>query len=517
MTSSLYAADRTDVPLKNWGGFSIQRSWVYDALEKIVLAGLAERVVLNTKPLSRVEAARVVAEAVRRIRDDQYGDYNHRGYLEETVYHLVEEFGPELAEMGVRTPLNREARRGFLSFRPVEHTQFGIGLSSRSRRLINDFGQFDEKGGNPSAAFDGRVQLGDYLSFYYEPQVSWDAESYEAKLMSGYTKFTFRNIELMAGRESVWWGPGYRGSMSFSNNAFPLDQVRVGSAEPFRLPWYFKLLGPIKISTFVAQLDEHRDFPNAKVSGLRIALAPRPRLEIGFNRIFQFGGDGKPSVKPAKFIDLFFFRRGCDEETPDNPLCINNVLSIDATVRLPDVNRYIPLARDMALYFDFGWDDTQGGDIIPQKPGGIAGIFLTGFLGDPQMDFRFEYARTSNIQFNHVVYTSGFTNRGAVLSHFIGTDGRDIYARVSRWMNRDLHLGLQASHSQIGRVTSSVGAPKEQRTGFGFDVSYRFSNQSSLFLGYEFAKVKDRDFVLGKSANDHLFQLEFSRSFDFEW
>ena len=98
------AFDRANVPLKNWGGFSIYRSWVYDALEKIVLAGLAEEVLLNSKPLSRVEAARIVAQAVRRLEWDKYGDYNHRGYLEELLYQLVREFGPELAEMGIKTP-----------------------------------------------------------------------------------------------------------------------------------------------------------------------------------------------------------------------------------------------------------------------------------------------------------------------------------------------------------------------------------------------------------------------------
>ncbi|HHT9130111.1 MAG TPA: hypothetical protein ACFYEC_04505, partial [Candidatus Brocadiaceae bacterium] len=40
----LHAADRTNVPLKNWGGFSVNRSWIYDALEKVVLAGLADQV-----------------------------------------------------------------------------------------------------------------------------------------------------------------------------------------------------------------------------------------------------------------------------------------------------------------------------------------------------------------------------------------------------------------------------------------------------------------------------------------
>jgi hypothetical protein len=41
----LLAFDRSNVPLKNWGGFAVQRSWIYDGLEKLVLAGFAEEVI----------------------------------------------------------------------------------------------------------------------------------------------------------------------------------------------------------------------------------------------------------------------------------------------------------------------------------------------------------------------------------------------------------------------------------------------------------------------------------------
>ena len=37
------AEDRTNLPLKNWGGFSLYRDAVYDDLERLVTAGLADR------------------------------------------------------------------------------------------------------------------------------------------------------------------------------------------------------------------------------------------------------------------------------------------------------------------------------------------------------------------------------------------------------------------------------------------------------------------------------------------
>ena len=62
------ADDRTNIPLKNWGGFSLYRDAAYDDLERLVASGLADRAILNTKPINRTEAARMVARAIERIR-----------------------------------------------------------------------------------------------------------------------------------------------------------------------------------------------------------------------------------------------------------------------------------------------------------------------------------------------------------------------------------------------------------------------------------------------------------------
>ncbi len=515
------AFDRTNVPLKNWGGFAVNRSWVYDALEKVVLAGLADQVLLNTKPLTRVEAARIVAQAVRKIKWDQSGNYNHRGYLENLLYQLVEEFGSELSEMGVRTPLNREAVPGFFQFKPIKNAQFGIDFATSSQRTVNRFGRALIKGANPSSTLEGSLQIGDFLSFYYQPAFYRDKDSNNGHLLNGYGKLTLWNTEILVGRESIWWGPGFRGSMSFSSNAFPLDQVRLSSAEPFRLPWILKYLGPIKIAGFIGQLDKGRDVSRAKVTGWRIDLAPLSFLELGFSRVFQFDGEGRGSLNPGEYLEVLF---GQGSDDPDSPKNVNNVMALDFTLRIPDVDRYIWVARDLSLYGELGWDDTSDpgfqflflptGSIIPRKPGGIIGILLTGLLGDPKLDFRLEYAKTSDIQFTHNIYTSGFTNRGSVLSHFIGTEGWEIFTRTSRWINKDLLLAFQISHAEIGPTDNSLlGSPREERNSFGFDVSYRISDRSSVFLGYDISLVDNRDFVAGRSGTDNFFRVEFTRSF----
>jgi len=90
--SDATAGDRTNLPLKNWGGLSEFRDAAYDDLERLVTAGLADRVLLNTRPLSRIEAARIVARAIEKIRRDDTGGLNARRDLEPVLDRLMDEF-----------------------------------------------------------------------------------------------------------------------------------------------------------------------------------------------------------------------------------------------------------------------------------------------------------------------------------------------------------------------------------------------------------------------------------------
>lgn len=57
--SDAIVGDHMNVLTKNWGGFSDFRDAIYDDLERLVTAELPDRVLLNTKPPSRIEATRI--------------------------------------------------------------------------------------------------------------------------------------------------------------------------------------------------------------------------------------------------------------------------------------------------------------------------------------------------------------------------------------------------------------------------------------------------------------------------
>jgi len=520
------AGDRTNLPLKNWGGFALHRDAAYDDLERLVTAGLADRTILNTKPLSRVEAARIVARAIERIRRDEEGKLNTRRDLEPVLDRLMAEFKPELAGLGVQIPDGGTAP-GFFSFTPVDRAQVFAGYANQKLSLVNEQGSSFQSGANGGLTFESRLQIGDFLTLYVQPEMLLNEYYAAARLETGYVKLTLFNIELLFGRDSIAWGPSSRNPLLLSNNAKPLDQIRLGSAEPFELPWIGKWIGPMKALIFLAQLEESRDHPHAKLSGMRFTVSPASFLELGMSRVVMFNGDDDPKLPLRKYPEAIFVPSfGNDPAHPEERT--NNLFSVDAELRFRNLDRYFFPSRDLRLYGEFYWDDTCGecgpssgighflaSNFLPagSTVGGSGGVQFFGLFGQDWLDARFEYSQTSRQSYNHSEFTSGYWTRGHVIGDFIGTDGRDIVSRVTARLTPNLMLGFQAERATIGSTVNDFQGPQEKRLGGGIDVSWRFWKRYSLFAQYVVGHVENRRFVRGDDGFDHLVRLELTRSF----
>jgi hypothetical protein len=513
LSSSAGAADRTNVPLRNWDGFAINWHWTYDAIKKLVLAGLADRVVLNTKPMSRLEVARVVAQAINKITGDEGGSYADRRDLEDILYRLLEEFRPELADLGIEAAIQEGKPAGFFQVKPLDKLQVRTAYVKDDADLENNQGDFFRDGVNARLATFSRGQVGDFFSATISPELRIDQQGgVNGRVFEGFGKLTLYNVEAGGGRESLWWGPGFHGSMLFSTNARPFDLVKVGAAEPFTLPWVFNYLGPIKFTYFLGQLEENRDFPHTKLTGMRINLSPASFLELGLSRVVQFNGDGRPSVGVGDYFKILF---GPGSDDPNSVLNNNTLLSADFSLRLPNVGRFLPLFKDLEIYGELGWDDTCCEDIfVPNLPGGIIGIYSPNLFGSSQTELRIEYAATSKIQFNSSIYASGYSLKGRPISHFIGTRGKDFFVRIGRWFGPDVLVGLEFDRAEIGPVQAgTLNLPREKRYAAGLDVSYRFSKTLTLFGAYRYTSSENLDSVPDLDLNNHLLRLEATFSF----
>jgi Capsule assembly protein Wzi len=519
------AFDRTNIPLKNWGGFSEYRDATYDDLERLVTAGLADRTLLNTKPLSRVEAARIVARAIQKIRRDEPDGLNLRRDLEPVLDRLIEEFKVELAALGVQVP-DVVAPPGNFSFTPIDRGQVFSGLATHGFSLVNEQGTSVKRTFNMGLTFESRAQLWDFLTFYIQPELLANEDYTAARLITGYAKLTLWNIELLVGKDSLAWGPGYHNNMLFSPNAAPLEQIRLGSAEPFLLPWIGEWVGPMKAMIFLAQLEERRDHRFAKVSGMRLTFSPATWLELGGSRSVMFDG-GDPWLPVSQYPAAIFNPKFGDvRSNPEERT--NNLFSVDGDLRFRNLDRYYFPSRDLRLYGEFYWDDTCGEcgpssgighffatNFLPagSTVGAVGGIHFLGLFGQDWLDARLEYARTSPQSYNHDQFTQGYWTRGHVIGDFIGTDGRDYFARVTARLAPDLMLGADFDYAIIGNTVQNFPGPKEKRLGGSIDVSYRFWDRYAIFAQYQISDVKNRNFRADDDGIDHLVRVELTRSF----
>jgi hypothetical protein len=509
------AGDRTDLPLRNWGGFAVSRDPAYDDLERLVAAGLGGRTLLSTRPLSRTEAARIVARAVETIRTDRTGAWEGRRDLEPVLDRLMAEFREELAELGV-PGVGPAPARGAVRVLPVDRAQARLAWASRDLTLPNHQGLRLESGLDGGLTFESRLRVGDWLAVYVQPEVLANDEFGAARLAQGYLKLQAWNVELTMGRESLWWGPALGGSLVLSNNAPPLDQVRLGAAEPFELPWVGRWLGPTKLVVFLAQLEARRDHPRARMAGMRATVAPWAFLELGISRTVMFGGEPSPKPDVVDVLRLLFDPPAGDDLARDPQLRSNNVFALDADVRLPNVHRWGLPARDLRLYGEFGWDDTCCETaFVPLKDAlsFLVGVHLFGLFDRPGLELRAEYAESSALSFTHSTFTDGYWTRGHVISHVMGTDGRSALARVTHWLAPGLMVGVEGGVAEIGNTRAGFQGPRERRLGGGLDVSVRLGERFALFAAWHVRRVENRGFRAGEDGVDHVLRLELTRSF----
>ncbi|MCI0371797.1 MAG: capsule assembly Wzi family protein, partial [candidate division NC10 bacterium] len=351
------------------------------------------------------------------------------------------------------------------------------------------------------------------VAAYVRPEGTVNEEASRFRLGETYVKVERWNIELEVGRDSLWWGPGFHGSLILSNNARPLDMVKLASAEAFVLPWIFRYLGPFKVTWFLGQLEKDRDFPHAKLSGLRLNFAPASWAEVGLSRVIQFGGEGRPSPRVGDIPDILSGQRETRLGGPENRLNNNDIFGFDLAFVIRGVDRLVPLARTVQVYAQYYFEDLGTPESAPPYPkhgAVLVGLYLPDLFLSARSDLRLEYAHLGRPWYTHSIYTSGFTLDGRVLGHQVGGDAESLYVRTTRWLTPAWYLGLEGEYRGRG-IDRPVTT--ERTLAFGMDTSYAWSDKFSVFVGYRLSLVENRDFQPRDAELDHLVRFEFTYRF----
>ncbi len=385
--------------------------WSYEALDRLEGFGLIHSALHGTRPYTRLEMARLIHEA---HTEKELQGIKLPPLIEELLRDLDREFRQELPLVGKTTdilqksfikPVNTAQMqyvysdgepRTFINKGPKDRqypgSSAGIVATEGTPLVYNNNGMIYGEGNNFSLQFSSILGYRDFFSAYIEPFIIarqnpaglQDPTDTTVNLLYGYAALTAWNTELQFGRDSLWWGQGFHGDEIVTNNAFPLDMIKLSNPEPTLLPWIFKYLGPFKYVFFLSKEYGYDTPPDANIFGFRINFKPSSIFEMGVSVSAQFGGEGIPSLTPSDFLQLLAGR-----SLPNS----NQLTAFDFRLR-------IPWLRNTQVYLEYGGDDSGFGDyenpwnILMKDIAWMLGLYCPSLTEDGRLDLRVEY--TSN-------------------------------------------------------------------------------------------------------------------------
>jgi Capsule assembly protein Wzi len=515
--------------------------WTYEAIERLTNMGIIDRAMVVTKPYSRKQAAKYVARAIDRIRSDEIRDDDRRVIVEPLVERLMAEFRPELMDLGIiarkRTEPSRAIRYGARLETEVDAFSIGGGQTVRLRE--NRGGEYYANGVQNQTDVRGWLEVGDWAAFMLQPKFISNPKALSrgptvgpltsfndqyAYLREGSLKLTLWNVAVEVGRGTQWWGPGYHGSLLLTDHAFPLDMIKLGSDETFRLPWMFSKLGDWKINSFLARLEGDQTFPHEKLFGLRISYLPAQWLELAVTRLTQFDGGGSGQSFPKTLVDCY--------KNPPNEGGVSNCneqAMFDGRITIPHIPYLVPFTAGMQIYGELGSEDKWNQFPTPNRGAYLLGLYIPQVFSGDTTDLRVEWADTDiarrqsgfpGVWYNNGTFTNGMRQYGFPLGHHMGTDAIDFFIRSTRYLTDDLQIGSNFDYQERQR-----GLPvHERKYEASTDVTWWFSKRSQFSFGYTYQRLYNpgqissmvpfvETFAPNVTANNHLFWTNLAISF----
>jgi hypothetical protein len=501
------------IPIQGFSSANIPiDSWIYTALDRLFASNLIESGFKGTRPYTRIEAARLLSEAI--MNKDKILS-QEKELLEYFLKQLEWEFREELDEN-----YRHSKKSPKIYIKPIRELKIAYNKShgnylsypNINKNEVNQFPLTYNNGGikypehnNVSLEFSTEIKVSENLSFYLHPLFEYkqnihNKEDKSARFHKIYAKFTAYNTELQIGRDSIWWGQGRHGSLILTDNAWPFNMIKISNPTPFLLPWYFRYLGPFKYTFFVTELEEDRTIPDTKLGGFRMNFKPHPRFEIGLSRVAMMGGDGRPDIGMDEILSIFFGDNiaNIDEDTS------NQIAAIDFCYKLPFKWKIFNQAE---FYAEWGGEDEAGG--FPSKAAYIIGIYLPKLTKDGRTDLLLEYAHTHRSWYSHYIYETGYSYKGNILGHHMGGDATDVYFQIGRYLNKKTRIDFEFDYEERGR---NLDDPMEIYQ-FGLNLQYDYSDDLRVYLSYKYGKIDNFNFSSGSDKKNHLYSLAINYNF----
>ena len=482
-------------------------SWVYPALERLQALGYVHSGYLGMRPWTRMECARLLEEA----SDNLPGDRQDSGAVQRLYDALAVEFEDETRRLDGAPNLGASLDSIYTRATQISGTPLRDGYHF-GQTIINDDGRPYEQGFNNIAGFTAHAVAGPfYLSVQGEyqraPAVASDPPSVlnataaadggvtplpdgsstinRFRLLDTSVGFTWRNVQVSFGKQSLWLGPGESGSLLLSNNAAPITMLRINDASPVTIPLLSRILGPLRMDFFVGQLSGQTWIYNPPASaglspGLnpqflvgpnlspqpfihenKISFRPTPNLEFGMGVSAMFGGPGLP-FNWHEFLASYY---GHNANTAINPA--KRFSSFDVTYRIPGLRKWLTLYNDSIV----------GDEISPigsSRPMLNPGFYIPQFPKLENLELRVEGFKDSpglGVMYIDRRFRSGYTNDGNLIGSWIGRQafGGQSWLKYSLSAKSFLQLGYR--HQQVDQFLVQGGHLNDFRVDGAFQLA----------------------------------------------
>ncbi len=443
LTFTLGAAS-TNVPLEDD---------VYDVLARLEAEGVIQSALLSTRPLSRREVARLIMEAERNSSD-------RSPFIQQLVGTLKDRFRDDL---GGGTYMQPEYIKPLDTF----YTRYAYSDSASPDLTYNSDGDLYGRGSNGRVGFSSRVELG-WAALFINPEAAYSGSEDELDVImkKAYGVLNIGGMALEVGKDSQWWGPGRHGSILLSNNAEPMRIVKISNPHPVLLPWIFRYLGPFNFTLFATELEKDRYVPEPYLWGMRLVFKPVPYFEAGLQRTAILGGEGRSEDLETWWESFSGMGENPAVDIAGDP---EGVEAGDQRVGC-DIKLTIPFGfQPLQFYAEGAGEDEAGG--LPTKWAYLGGLYLPRLLGVEAAELRVEYANTyikdlSNVWYNHDIYRTGYTYKGRVIGHHVGTDSRDLFVALT-YRLPELNGRIDLTYDWERHSISADTSPKRMEAALG--------------------------------------------------
>ncbi len=467
----------------------------YDVLLRLEAEGIIQSALLATRPLSRMEVARLILEAERNLEGRSL-------FMQRLVQSLKKRFRDE---RGGTKHINIEY------IKPLDsvYVRYIYSDSDPQEIIYNNDGDNYRKGSNARFGLTSRGDLG-RISFYINPEVRYSDVDTDIIMKRAYGILSLAGLEIELGKDSQWWGPGRHGSILLSNNPEPMQIIKITNPHPVLLPWAFRYLGPFNFTLFATQLEKERVVPKPYLWGMRLNFKPVPYFEIGLQRTALLGGEGRSEDLKTWWDSFTGMGENPGVDIAGDP---ENIEAGDQRMGC-DIKLTLPLKwQPLQLYAEAAGEDEAGG--LPTKWAYLGGIYLPRIFGLERVDFRAEYANTylknlPNVWYNHDIYRTGYRYKGRIIGHHMGTDSRDLFFEMS-YRVPEINGWIKLSYDKEKHNLSAATNPTkiESSVGAKFDVGGGVSMEGRFISG----RLKNYEDLSDKESRINLMSFELSYIF----